>query len=165
MWYVTCDMWGGVNILSKCQLPSSYSLVETMFWRYVHKWRLSKKTFQKTASDGTDAYTTSGHRDLKTELAHWKYTRAFELEKLFFKTTFYFSYPVWTPKSWQHTAHCTLHLHLHLYVHMYTSYYTLNTLHCTSYIYSTCCTLITSHFKHPKFVWVALKIYKAKAFM
>ena len=26
MWHITCNMWWGVNILSKFQLPSSYSL-------------------------------------------------------------------------------------------------------------------------------------------
>ena len=31
--YVTCDMWWGVNILSKCQLPSFNGLGFIMFWR------------------------------------------------------------------------------------------------------------------------------------
>ena len=31
-WHMTCDMFGGVNILSKFQLPSSYSLWFMMLW-------------------------------------------------------------------------------------------------------------------------------------
>ena len=48
-----------------------------------------------------------------------------------------------------HTAHCTLHLHLHL--HLYTPYYKLNTVHCTPYVYTSCCTFMTSNWKHPLF--------------
>ena len=33
MWYVTHDTFGGVNILSKFQLPSSYCLWFTILWR------------------------------------------------------------------------------------------------------------------------------------
>ena len=33
-WHLPCDTWWGVNILSKCQLPSSYGLVVMMFWRF-----------------------------------------------------------------------------------------------------------------------------------
>ena len=40
MWHVTCDTWhmtcymfGGVNILSKFQLPSSYCLLFMILWR------------------------------------------------------------------------------------------------------------------------------------
>ena len=31
LWYVTRDMWWGVNTLSKCQLPGSYNLEVTEF--------------------------------------------------------------------------------------------------------------------------------------
>ena len=43
MWNVTCDMWhmksdswqvGKANLISKFQLPSSYSFGEKVFWRY-----------------------------------------------------------------------------------------------------------------------------------
>ena len=46
----------------------------------------------------------------------------------------------------QNAAQCTLHLHL------YTLNYTMNTVHCIPYIYTTCCTFITSHSKHPRYV-------------
>ena len=38
-WHMTHDMWHmlGVNILSKFQLPSSYGLGLTVFWRYFGK--------------------------------------------------------------------------------------------------------------------------------
>ena len=43
MWHVTCDTWhvthetqGVMNIVSKCQLPSSNGLEYTEFWRYFH---------------------------------------------------------------------------------------------------------------------------------
>ena len=32
-WHLTCDMFGGVNILSKFQLPSSYRLWFMILWR------------------------------------------------------------------------------------------------------------------------------------
>ena len=41
-WDVTCDMLWGVSILSKIQLPSSYGLGETVFWRYFHKGWISQ---------------------------------------------------------------------------------------------------------------------------
>ena len=36
-WHVTRDTFGGVNILSKCQLPSSYCLWFMILWRYFRK--------------------------------------------------------------------------------------------------------------------------------
>ena len=51
MWHVTCDTWHvtcdlqhvvGVNILSKFQLPSSYSLGKTVFWKWVGKGWLTR---------------------------------------------------------------------------------------------------------------------------
>ena len=33
-WHVTCDTWWVVNILSKCQIPSSYALGVKVFWRF-----------------------------------------------------------------------------------------------------------------------------------
>ena len=36
----TCT-WGGVNILSKLQLPNSYGLAVKVFWRFFHKGSLS----------------------------------------------------------------------------------------------------------------------------
>ena len=36
-WHVTHDRWGEVNLLLKFQIPSSYGLVVTVFWRYFHK--------------------------------------------------------------------------------------------------------------------------------
>ena len=36
-WHVTCDECWGLNILSKFQLPSSYGLGETEFWRYFNE--------------------------------------------------------------------------------------------------------------------------------
>ena len=35
--HVTCDMWWKVNILSKCQVPSSNGLGVKVFWSYFHK--------------------------------------------------------------------------------------------------------------------------------
>ena len=37
MGHLTCDTWRGVNILSTLQLPSSFCLGETVFWRYFPK--------------------------------------------------------------------------------------------------------------------------------
>ena len=34
MWHVTHDMLGGMNILSKLQLPSSYCLWSMILWYY-----------------------------------------------------------------------------------------------------------------------------------
>ena len=34
MWHVTCDRWCGLNILSKFQLPSSYSFCEMICSRF-----------------------------------------------------------------------------------------------------------------------------------
>ena len=42
-WHLTCDTWWRVNILSKFQLPISYSLGVKVFWRYFHK--ISTKLF------------------------------------------------------------------------------------------------------------------------
>ena len=39
---MTHDTWGGVNILLKCQVPSSYGLGVAVFWRYFHKEWLSE---------------------------------------------------------------------------------------------------------------------------
>ena len=39
-WHVTCDMLWGVNILSKCQLPSSYSLGGKVIWQSEGKYQL-----------------------------------------------------------------------------------------------------------------------------
>ena len=71
-------------------------------------------------------------------------------------------------KSTLQTAHHTVHTEpasspgpLPAPVH-FILVYTLNTVHCTSYIYNTCCTLVTSHCKHLKLVLLALKIYMAK---
>ena len=41
-WHLTCDMWWGVNILSKYQLPSSYGLGFTMSWRFRGKGWVSQ---------------------------------------------------------------------------------------------------------------------------
>ena len=43
-WHMTSDTWwgGGVNILSKCQLPSSYSLGTMMIWMFGEKGSLSE---------------------------------------------------------------------------------------------------------------------------
>ena len=35
-WHVTHDGWREVNLISKIQLPRSYSLGLKMFWRYFH---------------------------------------------------------------------------------------------------------------------------------
>ena len=40
--HMTCDTWWGVNILSKFQLPSSYGLGKTVFWKYFHKGSLPR---------------------------------------------------------------------------------------------------------------------------
>ena len=37
MWHVTCEAWWGVIILSTFQLPSSYGLGKTVFWRLKEK--------------------------------------------------------------------------------------------------------------------------------
>ena len=49
MWHVTCDTWhvtrdmfGGVNILSKFQLPSSYCLWFMILWRSGGKGSLNE---------------------------------------------------------------------------------------------------------------------------
>ena len=34
MWHLTCDMWWGVNILSKFELSSSHGLGVIMLWRF-----------------------------------------------------------------------------------------------------------------------------------
>ena len=39
MWHVTCDTWWGVNIITKCQLPSSFGLWFMIFWRLGGKTR------------------------------------------------------------------------------------------------------------------------------
>ena len=43
-WHLTPDMWHvvGVNIFSKCLLPSCYSLSVTMFWRFGGKWQMNQ---------------------------------------------------------------------------------------------------------------------------
>ena len=42
MWHLTCDTWRAVIIVSKFQLPSSYSLGVEAFWRFWGKRSLSK---------------------------------------------------------------------------------------------------------------------------
>ena len=37
IWHMTHDRWGAVNLLSKCQLPSSSVLGLKVFGRYFHK--------------------------------------------------------------------------------------------------------------------------------
>ena len=37
IWYVTCDTWREVNLLSKCQVSSSYGLGVKVLWRYLNK--------------------------------------------------------------------------------------------------------------------------------
>ena len=34
MWHMTCDTWWGMNILSKCQLPSSFGLGSRVSWSF-----------------------------------------------------------------------------------------------------------------------------------
>ena len=66
MWHVTCDTWhvkrdmwhmtrdtfGGVNILSKCQLPSSYCLLFIMkIWRKRLTDLMSDEAVYRTAPD------------------------------------------------------------------------------------------------------------------
>ena len=46
MWQVTHDMFGGVNILSKFQLPSSYRLWFMILWRSGGKGWLSQSVSQ-----------------------------------------------------------------------------------------------------------------------
>ena len=46
MWHMTRDMFGGVNILSKFQLPSSYGLWFMILWRSGGKGWLSKSVNQ-----------------------------------------------------------------------------------------------------------------------
>ena len=53
MWHVTCDTWhvthdtlGGMNILSKFQLPSSYCLFFMILWRYWGKGWLTESMNQ-----------------------------------------------------------------------------------------------------------------------
>ena len=41
MWHLTREMWGDVNLLSKFQLPSSYSLGVKVCWRYFHRGSVS----------------------------------------------------------------------------------------------------------------------------
>ena len=53
-------------------------------------------------------------------------------------------------------------IYIILYMHMLISYYILNTAHCTLHVFTALCKIITSHCKHPKLVWVGLKIYMAK---
>ena len=46
-WHMTCDMWlmvGGVNILWKYHLPSTYGLEKAVFWRLRQKERLTAMT-------------------------------------------------------------------------------------------------------------------------
>ena len=53
-------------------------------------------------------------------------------------------------------------IHATIPTKMYISYNILNTTHCKSYIHTGCCTFLTSHYKHPKCVTVALKMLYAK---
>ena len=74
---------------------------------------------------------------------------------------------IWFPliniHLWQ-AAHCTL-LTTHcncIWTFTCTCTCLLHTTHCTPHVYTACFTCITSHCKHPKFAWVAFKIYIAK---
>ena len=58
MWHVTCDTWNvtrdmwhvvGVNIVSKCQLHSSYGLVVMIFWSFEVNKYINDKGIFKTA--------------------------------------------------------------------------------------------------------------------
>ena len=44
VWHVTHDRWGEVNLLLKCQLPSSYGLGVKVFWRYLGKLKQILRT-------------------------------------------------------------------------------------------------------------------------
>ena len=46
---------------------------------------------------------------------------------------------------------------LHLHLHLCASYYIMDTAHCTTHVYSACCTFITSQCTHSKVAWVGSK--------
>ena len=51
-WHLTCDMLWGVNILSKCQFPSTYSLWFMIFWSFLGKAWLTKSMNQSISDKG-----------------------------------------------------------------------------------------------------------------
>ena len=87
MWHVTHNMWhmtclGGVNILSKFQLPSSYRLWVMILWRYggkgsVAEW-ISDEPVYRTAP------ATPGMLII-----------SFEIRKLFMKPAFFRTFKQW----------------------------------------------------------------------
>ena len=52
-WHLTHEIWWEVNILSKCQLSSSYGLGVMMFWRFGGKWRVSGPVIIISSRDGS----------------------------------------------------------------------------------------------------------------
>ena len=51
--HMTCGTWWRVNILYKYQLPTSYCLGKTVFWKYFNKGRLPEFDYLKiTATPG-----------------------------------------------------------------------------------------------------------------
>ena len=66
-WHMTCDMFGGVNILSKFQLPRSYRLWFMILWKSGGKGSLNE--LMNDGGDYRTAPATSGL--LKTSLFGW----------------------------------------------------------------------------------------------
>ena len=61
MWHLTCDKWWGVNILSKCQLPSYYGLGWTVQCSAV-SWRFWTKGFNESMNEPQRCLSNSlGH--------------------------------------------------------------------------------------------------------
>ena len=94
-WHVTYDMFGGVNILSKFQLPSSYRLGFMMLWRSGGKGCMNElmndKAIYRTAPATPGLLITSYAVILTASVERFGVSRMRDFKTLFFSIECIFS--------------------------------------------------------------------------